>query len=191
MGCCTSKPGSADGGSGGSGTASKRTPAATQSSLLAQRRQSAQDPGLSETHEYVKPLGRGGTGEICHFRDQKTGENVSSYCAEHVQEPFDETEDGAVAARDSADIAVLTCCLLRVLDWCLQVAIKLIKRPVPRVVATSLLREILVSYNYKSSPCVPAAQRGLQIHIRSRLNCPCCLFMNSPVSLPHGPFGRP
>ena len=77
MGCCTSKPGSADGGGGG-GTASRRTPAAPQSSLLAQRRHGAQDPGLSETHEYVKPLGRGGTGEICHFRDRKTGENVSS-----------------------------------------------------------------------------------------------------------------
>lgn len=58
------------------------------------------DQGLSGSHELIKFLGRGGTGDTYLFRDRATGE---------------------------------------------EVAIKLVKRPVPKVLQPNLLREIRVS----------------------------------------------
>lgn len=53
---------------------------AQQSSLAPQLRDSALDPGLRDTHEYMGRLGRGGTGEICQFRDKQTGKHVRRNC---------------------------------------------------------------------------------------------------------------
>lgn len=72
MGCCSSSPAGGDGG----GTTSGRNTPAKQSSLTPQLQDSALDPGLKETHEYMGRLGRGGTGEICQFRDKATGRQV-------------------------------------------------------------------------------------------------------------------
>ena len=67
-----------------------------------QKKQQEEHPdlGLSGSHELVKFLGRGGTGDTWLFNDRATGE---------------------------------------------EVAIKLVKRPVPKVIQPNLLREIRVS----------------------------------------------
>lgn len=62
-------------------------------------RNSAADPGLAATHQFVRPLGIGSSGQIAQFVDKATQEHV---------------------------------------------AIKFVRRPVPRVVAWSLLQEILI-----------------------------------------------
>lgn len=59
----------------------------------------APDPMLAKTHEYIKQLGKGGTGDTGLFKDLSTGE---------------------------------------------EVAIKLIKRPLPKVIMPNILREVTI-----------------------------------------------
>lgn len=66
----------------------------------AKKAEQVPDPGLLSTHEAVKPLGKGGTGDAWLYKDRTTGELV---------------------------------------------AVKLMKRPLPRVVEPHIEREIRVS----------------------------------------------
>lgn len=59
------------------------------------------DPGLNDTHEVIRFLGRGGTGDTHLYKEKATGELV---------------------------------------------AIKLVKRPIPKVLQPNLLREIKVGW---------------------------------------------
>lgn len=70
MGSCFS-------GAAGDRSPSKRSrrPKAAQSSM-SPLQHSHLDPGLSDTHEYMGHLGKGGTGEICAFRDKRNGKQV-------------------------------------------------------------------------------------------------------------------
>ena len=84
------------------------------------------DPGLVGTHEAIKFLGRGGTGDTWLYKDRVTGE---------------------------------------------EVAIKLVKRPVPKVLQPNLLREIRVCLR----PCANQ-------NIRQASQMPMCPSEVEPLS---------
>ena len=78
MGGCCSAPAAADGSMSGSRRSGSRRSGGKQSSM-APLQHSHLDPGLSDTHEYMGRLGRGGTGEICAFRDNRNGQQVPPF----------------------------------------------------------------------------------------------------------------
>ena len=90
MGCGASKPVTKD---------EKKTTAAAKPAPAAPVEPPHPDNGLKGTHELIKFLGRGGTGDTYLFKDKATGEDV---------------------------------------------AIKLMKRPLPKVIMPNILREIRV-----------------------------------------------
>lgn len=98
MGCGTSKPAASEG---------KNTPAAAPAPA-APADPPHPDSGLKGTHELIKFLGRGGTGDTYLFKDKATGEDV---------------------------------------------AVKLMKRPLAKVIMPNILREIRVG---------PTRPRGLR-----------------------------
>ena len=102
MGGCSSTPATKD--APGKSTASNNNKSAAGSKKPAapvkgQKPEVHPDFGLKETHDVVKFLGRGGTGDTYLFKDKQNGE---------------------------------------------EVAVKLIRRPIPKVIMPNILREIRV-----------------------------------------------
>ena len=120
MGCSSSQPATKEHSQGGTGSrsgAAQRKPAASADP-------SVPDVGLTDTHTYVKFLGRGGTGDAHLYEDKADGQRV---------------------------------------------AIKLMKRPLPKVIMPNILREI------KVRPGRIAARRaGVSGQSPNRVQTPIC-----------------
>lgn len=107
MGGCSSSPATKDGPSKANNTSnktggsSKKPPAP----VKGQKPETHPDFGLKETHEVLKFLGRGGTGDTYLFKDKQSGE---------------------------------------------EVAVKLIRRPIPKVIMPNILREIRVGQRQRT-----------------------------------------